>query len=362
MTSSFSVSPAYWFKIQDHDGCTHSVDRLVLDYFLCCGECETAIESIIPVFEQNASKFDRENRIYCHTGRKASSKYDWFAHFLSADGMACKIGLYTDYDRESKKFHLLPIIRLDFNPNKRHGTRLHDALFEWLAENATDGVISRLDYAVDVPCGIDAVLVESRKKRGLYEGTQYYGKRHSHSALKVYNKAVEQGKAFVESVCKEDRPAVRRLVSETVEKSPLTRCEWTIRRDKPICLDSISWFTSGPAPLPDLGTLSAQTFSLLQLVRLAVAHGVDPRECFEYLDSRTVKKIEPFAIGTGKRLVACDGRLFSSLVDMYCSVYSISASFGEVKTADGAWPAFTIGRPSSIGSLVPDTDDEELPF
>lgn len=249
------------------------------------------------MYDKLVPEFDRNNSYYVGRGRKASSRYDWFCHFLQGGGIACRVGQYTDYDKETKQFHRLPIVRVDFNPN-RDKAPLHDALFDWLDSNCTDGVIQRLDYAVDIPCVLSKVLVESRKKAGLYEGTQYYGKRHSHCALRVYDKADEVGSAFVKSLDRADRAEARALVTGIKAECPLTRCEWTIRHSAPILLDDVTWLTTGPEPLPDSSALNPQTLSIVQLCRLAISAGVDPRDLFAQLDKRTVKKLSllPLAV------------------------------------------------------------------
>lgn len=366
MSKNNPTRPPYFLHKIDSDGCVHSIDRLVVDYWLCRGDEESAVDELADLYDRIVPEFDRNKTYYLGRGRKASNRYDWFCHFLQGGGIACRVGQYTDYDKETKQFHRLPIVRVDFNPNKRHGTPLHDALFDWLDSNCTSGVIQRLDYAVDIPCTLSKVRVESRKKAGLYEGTQYYGKRHTHCALRVYDKAEEVGSAFVKSLDRADRAEARALVTGIKAECPLTRCEWTIKHSDTIHFDDVTWLTSGPQPVPDVNELDTRTLSLVQLCRIAMSSGADPMECLSVLDKRTVKKIEPFTIGRGKKLVCGFGPLFCSLVDLYCSAYSISASFGEVKAGGTSFPAFTIGTPSFHKSrdvdLVPADDDEELPF
>ncbi|EOJ4528197.1 hypothetical protein ACKKL3_004419, partial [Shigella flexneri] len=86
------------------------------------------------------------------------------------------------------------MMRFKINPNKHIGSPAVQVVLDFIREWCTDGYLVRWDYAIDVPVKIaDVMVIGSRKEKGLYKGTRYYGQRHKHGYLKVYDKQREQG-------------------------------------------------------------------------------------------------------------------------------------------------------------------------
>lgn len=65
-----------------------------------------------------------------HLERPMHNKYDFFRDGVAFGGAYVDMGKYTDYNRETKEFHLLPMFQLRVNPNKY----MHEEWFKVLCE------------------------------------------------------------------------------------------------------------------------------------------------------------------------------------------------------------------------------------
>lgn len=284
----------------DDLGCTHSIDNLVLEYIVFSFNQHSVISSLASVFSRcidgwNESEFTKTDMTPC-------SKFSWFRASLWGGGFYLQYGQYRDYDQLDRTWSEYPLLRIKFNPNKHLNTSLCSELFNWVRLNCDNGALVKFDYAIDVPCCSTNLVVSSRKEPGLFKGTRYFGQRNKHGRLKIYDKR-----------------------EESELPSDMTRVEWTFCFGKPIVFDDVLFLTSGPLPIPDFTALSPRTAALVRLVLMIRSLNGDPCEALAQLDPRTRKKIEPFTIGTGVRLVqGFDSLAF--LLDYYCSTFNVSFS------------------------------------
>lgn len=319
---------SYAKTLTDSSGCVHSIDNLVVEYLVRSTGQDFVLSSLAhEVFEpvivgwtlQDNSKSDNS----------PCSAYNWFRSSIWGGGFYLQFGQYRDFDKLTREWFELPVLRVKFNPNKYSDSPVLARLLDWIKRECDNGVLVKLDYAVDIPARLSDIRVRSRKEPGLFKGTRYYGQRNKHGRLKLYDKKLESALS-----------------------SDLTRVEWTFCHGKPLSFDDVFWVTRGPKPLPDISELSPQTRTLALLLLEIRSLGGDVASSLGLLDSRTAKKIEPYTLGEGVRLLS-DSCLtsFGALVEHYCDVLSVSFASGGVN----------IGYPLSRFSLD-DLEDDSLPF
>lgn len=282
----------YQNEIVDPDGYTHSIDMVLIDYWLHINYRKFA-DKVLKLFGGFVG-FDVDKQ--SSLDNYANFKYQFYVDMIWYDGITVYLGKYSNYDKVSKTWDKLDCLRIKVNPNKHLGSLALTGLLDLIREYASDGQLVRYDYAVDVHCKIDDVLVVgSRKEQGLYKGTRYYGQRHKHGYCKIYDKAKEQGLL-----------------------EPLTRIEYTYTAGLPPSWDNI--VVRAPLDAPD-GPVKLPAASRLYLDMLleirALGGQIEPY--LERMHYCTYKKIEPFLMA-GKRL-----RVNQSILDSL--IYKINDIF-----------------------------------
>ena len=177
----------YYFSIYDKYNYCHSIDNCVLNYYLYIS-VESAIEILHNLGSCRNTYWERLNCSSC-------AKWSFYQnHIHFDDGMYIKVGHYTEYDKTKKKFHLLPMLCLEVNPNKHYEKESFKEILSFLKEYCNSGTLIRYDYAIDIPLDISKVKIfNTRKEKGLYKGTFYYGQRNTHGFCKIYDKGKESG-------------------------------------------------------------------------------------------------------------------------------------------------------------------------
>lgn len=328
----------YCFSFTDERACVHSIDMLHVDFFVDSFRGENVLRSLAEVFSAHVSgwSFDQFTKL----DLPACSKYQFFQSSIWGGGFHIAYGQYKHVDRVDHTAVVLPVLRVKFNPNKCSRTPLFAGIFAWIKEHCDDGLIVRFDYAIDVPCELDDLVVSSRKEPGLYKGTRYYGQRHHHGHVKIYDKRKEQ---------------VDRGRPDDLDH-PVTRVEYTFVTGKPLEFDSICWLTRGPLPIPDQSELSTQCISICRLMRDLRACGGDVLHAMSYFERRTREKIKPYTIGSGVQLLS-DAEILLDLLSRCCSAYSISYRSGGVNAV-----AFGSSCPRSFEASDDLEADDQIPF
>lgn len=321
----------YAKSFSDDRGCVYSLDNLVYEYLCKISNVDVLFDALSKIFSHHLDDWTLEK--YSRKGLPASSRYSWFAFSIWGGGLYLQFGQYRDYDADTKQFHIVPVLRLKVNPNKFYSNPLYLDIQEWVSSNCDNGVLVKFDFACDVPVKRDAIAVKSRKEPGLYKGTRYFGQRGKHGRLKVYDKS-----------------------EEAKLTTPLTRVEYTLCYGKPIVFDEIAWLTTGPSPLPDASELGKASWIYSRYLLEIANAGGDWRSCYDLLDYRTKKKIEPYVLGQGIQLYSPSSLVYlSSLLEAYCLELSLSFRSDGVKKID-------IGHSTFVPLSVDDDDDTELPF
>ena len=124
-----------------------------------------------------------------------SSKYLLYRDTVVIGGIHVRAGKYTSYDKVSGTSVIAPLFQLRLNPNKYYDVDWFQDLLKELLKCASNGVLQKYDYAVDIPkkpCFVE--VLSTRKEKGLYKGTRYYGQANRHGNLRIYDKQKEQEK------------------------------------------------------------------------------------------------------------------------------------------------------------------------
>lgn len=184
---------SYNENIMDSFGYIHSIDNVIITYDLC-GIGDSIIQSVIDAFHDIRDKIDGLDyweRLDC----KPCSKYSWYAHQIHLDkGFYVQLGHWQMFRDDKKEFLIFPLMKIEINPNKYANTPIFEKLMNLVSEYAIDYHIDKIDYAIDVKTIPDNVNVYGTKKeKGLYKGTRYYGQRHKNGYLKIYDKRKESG-------------------------------------------------------------------------------------------------------------------------------------------------------------------------
>lgn len=145
-----------------------------------------------------------------------STKYLLYRDTVVIGGIHVRSGKYASYDKVSGTSVVAPLFQVRFNPNKYCDESWFQELLKQLLKNALSGTLQKYDYSVDIPKMPQFVeVLNTRKEKGLYKNSRYYGQTGRHGFLKIYDKQKEQEK-------------VRDFIG------PLTRVEHTLfTKEKP---------------------------------------------------------------------------------------------------------------------------------
>ena len=183
----------YYNPIKDGNGNIHSIDMVYLEYFSYLNPSK-----IVELVRCIHDKYP-DVRYQEQLGRAPHSKYDYYCDGISIGGVYVSAGKYMNYDRETKTFDLLPMFELRVNPNKYWHEQWFKDLLSELLKVGSSGRLRKYDYAVDIAKGKKAVEVfETRKERGLYKGTRYFGQSGRHGYCKIYDKQADMKRQKVE--------------------------------------------------------------------------------------------------------------------------------------------------------------------
>lgn len=182
----------YKFSEKDFNGYIHSVDNVILTYYIqsiglkCLDKFILELQKLKDKYS-NINYWEKLNVNPCR-------KYSFYQHVVHLDdGIYILLGHYKDFDRFSKEFTIFPMIRLEINPNKHADKPIFNDFMNIVREYCYDCSLSRYDYAIDVPFTPDKVKVfGTNKEKGLYKGTRYFGQRNKNGFCRIYDKSKEQ--------------------------------------------------------------------------------------------------------------------------------------------------------------------------
>ena len=250
----------YYYSVQDAHNFTHSIDNCVVSYYLKC-TLNSAVKILHDLGSNRPTYYENLNKTGC-------SKWSYYRdHIHYDDGIYIKLGKYKIWLKEEKRAELLPVIQIEVNPNKHAGKASFNEILDFICQNCTDGHLDKYDYAIDIPVALNDVQVfGSRKEKGLYKGTRYFGQRNKHGYCKIYDKGKEQKSA-----------------------DALTRVEHTLVNDQIVSLES--FYIRHSAESSDLSDLSNSTKTIVLLCLEIKQLGGDYLSIIDGMNPRTKKQI-----------------------------------------------------------------------
>lgn len=283
----------YNYTAKDVLGNTISIDNLVCEWQYAGYEKDLRKE-VLNAFQRDVDEFDILRD--CKLDRPTAGKYSWFKNSVWGDGLLVR---WDKFRTLSKSVETRAILQIEVNPNKHWGAPVLQSVLRIVREKCTHGTLRKFDVAVDVPVRMEHVRVESRKKRAVVKGTQYYGERNKHGHLRVYDKKAEvTGRG------------------SSVDSDELTRLEWTFSDGKPMAFDEVGlrFFDTYHR---GYGELSSNARMAADLCAMLMEKGVEWSEIEPFINRATRKKIETAARGACIRLVIEKGDIYG-LIDQYC--------------------------------------------
>jgi len=289
----------YYFSLKDSYGYVHSIDNLILNYYIenIGTKC---IDKMIADLQSIRDKYINLN-YWENLNVKPCSKYSFYRHEIHMDdGLTILLGHYTDFDRDTKQFTLFPMIQFKFNPNKHGNKPVLKDVMELINSTCYDCTLNKYDYAVDVPLTPDKVHVfGSNKEKGLCKGTRYYGQRNRNGFCRIYDKQKEQGL-----------------------ESPLTRIEHvfsTVKTTKKLSFEKV--YIQDEREI--LEKLSKTDAVIVELCMLLKANDLDFEEILNKLDRRKKKTIIEHLDGNGYRLLEFDKKVHDELLQMVYKEFGV---------------------------------------
>lgn len=289
----------YYNSKADSDGYVHSIDNVIVTYHF-----KYSMKEIIEKIREISKKYectDYWERLDC----KPCSKFSYYSNDIHLDtGFYFQIGHYQlDYnDLAKKKYVTVPIAKMEVNPNKYRENALFDEVIDYFKSVSWMAEIKKVDYAVDIPVAPEKVkLYAGRKQAGLYKGTRYYGVRHKHGYVKIYDKKKE---SKLESDC--------------------TRIEYTldmdIMRKKEFTFDEI--YVHVHDELRNDVKMSSSLEVIADMCKVLESQGLNYEEYLDRLNYRTKKQIIEYLQGYGKKL-EFDSGLFDDLMTEMRRIFAV---------------------------------------
>lgn len=273
----------YFVSHVDEHGFTHSIDNLVLAYdFESIGY--STVKKMIPDIQGLKEKHPGID-YYEKLDLNACRKYSFCKDYIHLDtGITLFFGAQIEkgFKDFSDPVIVLPLVKLEINPNKHAGKPVLDDLLKILQRITYEVRIIRIDYAIDIPLVPDDVQVfQTNKEIGLKKGTRYYGQRNKNGFTRIYDKAAEQGL-----------------------DTPLTRVETVIsytKSTKNVSFEKV-FYKSGEK-LPEGVKLSNNDKVLLSLFARLRDNGIAYEDVLKTLEARKRRFIAERLTGMGyKRL------------------------------------------------------------
>ena len=317
----------YYFSKKDSTGYVHSIDNLIMTYYVenLGTKCIDRLIKDLQSIHDKHPGLDYWEKFDINPCRK----YSFYQHAVHMDeGIYILLGHYVDYDKDTKKANIFPMLRMELNPNKHATKAVLKDVMELVNKNCYDGVLTKYDYAVDVPFTPDYVAVfGSNKEKGLFKGTRYFGQRNKNGYCRIYDKQEEQ---------KLDSPLTRieHVVSTTKTTKKLSFEKVYIKSD---CESSEK--------------LSKTDAVIVELCNMLKANNLDFEDTLNKLDRRKKKTIMEHLQGNGYKLLEYDIKIHEELLELVYKEFGVKEILEDKKEL----------KINEDGFLDLD-DDYELPF
>lgn len=266
----------------DEDGYIHSVDNLIITYSINPIYQSSYLDILVDSLHNLRDSYKGQLNYWERLNVNACSKYSWYCnHIHLDDGIYISLGHYREGLKEKRVYVIFPLLKLEVNPNKHWGKPVLQDLLSIVNKFCLDATLNRYDYAIDVPCKLSDVQVfNTRKEKGLYKGTRYFGQRNKNGFCRIYDKSVESGL-----------------------DTPLTRIEHTfslVKQTKSKSFTNFSILQHGVSVSTD--NLTSNDLVILNLCKRLNQSGLEFLDILSKLDSRKRKKIIECLNGSYKEI------------------------------------------------------------
>ncbi len=259
----------YFYSKTDSLGYIHSIDNLIIEYYVenMGTECLNKIILDIQQIKEKHNIMEYWEKLNC----TPCSRYSYYAHHIHLDdGIYIQLGHYVDFDYIERRPDIFPLIQLQVNPNKHYGKPVLQDFLSITDRYCYGAHLVKYDYAIDIPVKpADVQNFGSRKEKGLYKGTRYFGQRNKNGYCKIYDKQKEQEL-----------------------ESPLTRVEHTIsltKGTKELSLEPI--YIKKEKSKDRQEKLSKTDAVIVEFCALCLANGLDYESVIDKLESRKRRSI-----------------------------------------------------------------------
>ena len=300
----------YFISKTDSAGYTYSIDNVVLEYIIKNHTDFTSyLHDLVEKHNLKNEYWERLNCSYC-------SKYQFYnSHFHVCNGIYMMVGKYSTNSSISGTWNTYPIVKLEINPNKHAKKPIFNDLLQFLKDNTGDCTLKKYDFCIDLPVKLkDIEVFGSRKEKGLYKGTRYYGQRNKDGYLKIYDKGKEQ----------------------QIEDD-ITRVEYTLVNSKGkkskdgLNFQNVYILTEEKNDTALKGTTKA----VMKLYSLCMASGIDCENIIADLDRRTRKQIEENINGYMYKALEIDISLHDDLLKQIKNVFGVVEQKRIIVNSDG---------------------------
>lgn len=299
----------YFYSLKDSNGYIHSIDNLIFTYYvhdIGLASLDRFIDKIHLVKNEFPDAQYWEN-----LNRKPCSRFSFYRDEIHLDdGIYVLLGHYDNWEKEKGEMYVYPMIRLEVNPNKHAGKPILQEFMKAVNEVCYDGVLNRYDYAIDIPCKLDDVQVfGSRKEKGIYKGTRYFGQRNHNGFCRIYDKAKEQSLT-----------------------TPLTRVEHvisTVKTTKSLSLENV--FIKDDTLNQD-EKLNPTYDVIVKLCTLCQVNGLEYEEYLNALNWKAKKAVKTRLQGSGYKKLEYDLGIHDKLLDYYKDYFGIKEDNDNLKT------------------------------
>lgn len=181
----------YFATKLDSNGFIYSIDNCIFEYTL---RYPALKDDLITYLYELQSNHKLTDEFWTRLNLTPCSHWSWCSDVCHlCNGIYLSIGKYN-YVKSTDTPVYVPVVKLEVNLNKHSDKDVLSDLLHWLKEYCISCYLIKYDLAIDISRPKEDIeIFGSKKERGLYKGTRYFGQRNEHGYVKIYDKAKEQG-------------------------------------------------------------------------------------------------------------------------------------------------------------------------
>ena len=163
----------YYKSMIDSNAFVHSIDNVKCFYYLSASR-----EAVLEKIRSISAKHNLGTAYYENLEKKPSVRWNFWLNHIHLDFIYIRLGKYVlkNLPNDKKSYDVIDCMSVEVNPNKHSDTELFGSLLELIKDVSADGYLDQIDYAIDIACIMDDIVV-LKTRHGQYKGTKYYGIR-----------------------------------------------------------------------------------------------------------------------------------------------------------------------------------------